>query len=242
MPVAGPWQWALVSTLVVLGVLFALIAWRMAVHEREQEPRIEVLSALGGGLITGLAVGLAVLFLQASFEQSQKYATWRANVEAAESIPGFTPGGRDIKGINFSGKNLRDADFRGLDLRGARFRDAVLQGATFDGADLEGAELIGADLEDASLNGADLHGALLQSTNMTHAEIGGVSPNALDGAQVNGRTCWPATVKTEQLRETWVRAFEDKRGHLVTPEQEQKEDGFKGGQKAPCPHLEDSAH
>ncbi|MFF9062858.1 pentapeptide repeat-containing protein [Streptomyces sp. NPDC014882] len=238
MPTAGPWQWALIAALVVLGSLFAADAWRMAVHQRDTESRIGVLSAIGGGLITGLAVGLAVLFLQASFEESQKYAAWRANVEAAESIPGFSPGKRDIHEINFSGKILRDADFTGVDLRGVKFRDAVLVGAVFDGANLQGAELIGADLEATSFRKADLREAKLQSADFTHAAIN-ISAKSFADAEVNARTCWPKDLSPDMLRTVEVKEFWNRDGRLITPQQEWREDGFRGGERAPHCHPEE---
>ncbi|MEU4352089.1 pentapeptide repeat-containing protein [Streptomyces sp. NPDC023838] len=227
MPVAGPWQWTLVGILIVLGIMFAALAWRMAVKEREKEPRIEVLAAVGGGLITGLAVGLAVLFLQKSFEDSQKYATWRASVEVTESIPGFDPGGRDIKGINFSGKKLYDADFTDADLQGSKFRDADLQGAVFDNANLQDADLIGANLKEASFNGANLEGALLQDADFSYAIVS----VKIDNAQVNARTCWPRTLKREVLEKVTVKPTFDENGAEVYDAR----DGVRGGQKFPCP-------
>lgn len=210
----------------------------MAVHQQGSEPRIGVLSAIGGGLITGLAVGLAVLFLQASFEESQKYAAWRANVEAAESIPGFSPGKRDIHGINFSGKNLRNADFTGVDLRGAKFRDTVLTGAVFDGANLERADLIGANLEATSFRKTNLKEARLQSADFTHAAIN-ISAKFFQNAEVNARTCWPKDFASEMLKTVEVREFWNKDGHLITPRQEREEDGFRGGERAPHCHPEE---
>ncbi|QJT07380.1 pentapeptide repeat-containing protein [Streptomyces asoensis] len=208
-------------------MLFALLAWRMAIKEREKEPRIEVLSAVGGGLITGLAVGLAVLFLQKSFEESQKYATWRASVEVAESIPGFAPNGRDIRGINFSGKRLHAADFTEADLEDSKLRDADLDGAVFNNANLRGADLIGANLREASLDGADLEGALLQDTNFAYAIV---SPK-IEKAQVNARTCWPPTMRSEMLEKVIVMPAYDKNGVKI----DDMKDGLKGGQRFPCP-------
>ncbi|MGW1610133.1 pentapeptide repeat-containing protein [Streptomyces sp. NPDC002285] len=213
--------------LVVLGMMFAVLAWRMAIKEREKEPRIEVLSAVGGGLITGLAVGLAVLFLQKSFEESQKYATWRASVEVAESIPGFDPNGRDIQGINFSGKRLHAADLAGADLEDSQLRDADLEGAVLDRANLRGANLIGADLSKASLNGADLEGALLQDANFSHAIIS----VQIENAQVNARTCWPLTMRSDLLEKADVMPAYDEHGIMI----DDKEDGLIGGQRFPCP-------
>lgn len=240
MSASGPWQWLLIASLLVLGCLFAFDAWRLAIHQREKGSRIGVLSALGGGLITGLSVGLATLNLQMSFDASTKYATWRADVESAASIPGFTPGERDIRGINFSGKDLRDADLRGLDLHGVQFRDTVLRGAMFDGADLRGANLSGANLEAASFGGTDLRGAWLQSANLTHAEVNTTgAPGKFAGAQVNGRTCWPKHVYPAILAGVTVKPFSKKDDTVLTPQQEEKEDGVRGGEIAPHCHLEE---
>lgn len=140
MPDAG---WALLGVLILLGVLGAAFAWRMAVKEPEREPRTEVLAGIGGGLITGIAIGVSALFLKQALEESQRYATWRANVEIAASIPGFSPGDRDIEGIDFSGTSLHNADLRGVDLCHAQLRDTDFTGADLSGAQLQGANLTG---------------------------------------------------------------------------------------------------
>ncbi|MEU2429698.1 pentapeptide repeat-containing protein [Streptomyces sp. NPDC007861] len=150
---------------------------------------MDVLSAIGGGLITGFAVGLSVMFLERGFVAAQERAVWRANVEIAESIPGFTPGKRPLDGMNFTGKKLKGADFSGLDLSEKSFRDAELLGADFDGAILRGVDFTGADLETASFRNADLTGALLLSANLGRAEMRTVK--SMNRAQVNVKTCWP---------------------------------------------------
>ncbi|MFC9926680.1 pentapeptide repeat-containing protein [Streptomyces sp. NPDC127190] len=236
MPASGPWQWLLVGTLLVLGMLFAADAWRLAVHQTEKGSKIGVLSAIGGGLITGLSVGLATLMLQASFDASTRYATWRADVEAAESIPGFSPGNRDIRGINFSGKSLFDADFTNADLRGSQLRDTKLYGALFDRAHMGGANLVGADMEASSFDHTDLRGALLQSANLTHAKMV-ETPQELAGAQVNARTCWPKGISLQMLKEVKVRNFTNKEGVVITAQQDKREDGIAGGEVAPHCHL-----
>ncbi|MFF1708203.1 pentapeptide repeat-containing protein [Streptomyces sp. NPDC058252] len=229
MPVVGPWQWTLVSVLVILGSTFAVEAWRMAVKMREREPRIGVLSAIGGGLVTGLAVGLAIMFFQKSWEKAQQYAAWKAGVEVAQAIPGFTPGNRDIKGINFSGKDLRDADLRNADLRGAELRDTVLRGAVLDGAHLENANLIGADLTHTSLKGAHLEGASLHSADLTHADI---KSTTFHDVKVNPLTCWPTDVSAYVLHQVEVQPFKDENGVWLTEEFDGK-DHVAGGQLAP---------
>ncbi|MFI6146832.1 pentapeptide repeat-containing protein [Streptomyces sp. NPDC051109] len=237
MPNAGPWQWALVGVLLVLGGLLALRAWRMAVKEDESEPRIEVLSGIGGGLVCGIAVGLSALFLGESIRVSQEVAAWRASVESAEAIPGFTVAGHDIKGINFSGKSLHNADFTGADLRGFRFQDTDLTGADFTGADLREVDFIGANLQDASLVDADLSGASMHSANLTHAAVAGTH-TTFTGTKVNARTCWPRGLNHKQLEDLLngvvvQRYTDDATGRIVTIRDDLKEDDLIGGQQAP---------
>ncbi|MEU2395578.1 pentapeptide repeat-containing protein [Streptomyces sp. NPDC007369] len=215
----------------VLGALGAAFAWRMAVREPESEPRIEVLAGIGGGLVTGIAIGVSALFLEQSFGESQKYAAWRANVEIAESIPGFTPGGRNMDGINFSGKELSNADFREAELEGFRFRESILRGANLEGAQLQDANLIGANLYQAGLNGAALKGALLHSANLTHAELGPATSFA--GVKVNAYTCWPKGVPKKVLDEVVVEKHTDELTGKVLGPCDDLRDGIRGGEEAP---------
>ncbi|MET7572926.1 pentapeptide repeat-containing protein [Streptomyces sp. NPDC005492] len=179
-----------VLVLIFVGIALAAYGWHMAKNGPEgTTARVEVLSGIGGGLITGFAVGLSVWFLENGFVAAQERAVWRANVEIAESIPGFTPGGRPLDGMHFTGKKMKGADFSDLDLRDMSFRDAELLGADFDGADLRGADFTGANLETASFRKADLSGALLLSANLGRAEMRTIK--TLLGAQVNKKTCWP---------------------------------------------------
>ncbi|MFD6111825.1 pentapeptide repeat-containing protein [Streptomyces yangpuensis] len=201
----------------VLGTAGAVFAWRMAIKEPEREPKIEVLAGIGGGLITGIAVGVSALFLEEALSESQKYATWRASVEIAESIPGFSPGDRDIAGINFSGKSLHNADLSGVDLRGAQLRDTDLTGADLSGALLQGANLIGANFYEADLSGAKFEGAELQSANLTHAQVN-VEATTFHGAVVDSHTCWPKGIQQEKVDSTVPndkKAGEDSRGEKV---------------------------
>ncbi len=236
MPHVGPLQWALVLVLLVLGCLLAVRAWRMAVKEPESEPRIEVLSGIGGGLVCGIAVGLSAIFMAESMRVSEEYATWRASVESAANIPGFTVAGRDIKGINFSGKSLHDADFTKAHLRGAKFRDTDLTGADFTGADMREANLIGANLQDASLIDADLRKAFLHSANFTHAIVAGPH-TSFSGAMVNARTCWPKGLAPAELNDLLsgvvVQNYADDESGLTLTREDDKKDHVIGGQQAP---------
>lgn len=199
MPNSG---WVLLGVLILLGVLGAvgaLFAWRMAIREPEREPRIEVLAGIGGGLITGIAVGVSALFLEQALGESQKTAAWRANVEIAESIPGFTPGDRYVADINFSGKKLHNADLKGADLRGTQLRDTDLTGADLRGARMQGANLVGTNFFEADLRGAHLDGAHLESANFTHAIVN-ATETSYNGATINLLTCWPVGVDTGKLK------------------------------------------
>ncbi|MFJ9788240.1 pentapeptide repeat-containing protein [Streptomyces globosus] len=229
-------QMVLVAVLLLVGGVLAGRAWAMAVKEPESEPRIEVLAGVGAGLITGIAVGLSAIFLEQAITAGQEYATWRASVEGAASIPGFTVAGHDIQGINFSGKSLRNADFAGVPLQGFRFRDTDLTGADFRGADLRGANLIGANLQDADLTGAKLNGALLHSANFAHASLPGRA--SFEGALLNARTCWPKSLERDdlrdRLRDTKVQEYEDEEsGKTLTRYEDVQEDELRGGQQVP---------
>lgn len=218
MPFTG---WVLLGVLILLGILGAAgaaFAWRMAIRESEREPRIEVLAGIGGGLITGIAIGVSALFLEQALGENQKYAAWRANVEIAEHIPGFAPGDRNIKGINFSGKTLKNADLKGADLRNAQLRDTDLTGADLRNAHMQGANLIGANFFEADVRGAEFDGAQLESANFTHAIVN-VKETSFGGASVNALTCWPVGVDRELLAEKILKG--------------DQHDGFPWGQQDP---------
>ncbi|MER6392587.1 pentapeptide repeat-containing protein [Streptomyces sp. NPDC059382] len=218
MPVMA---WALLGFLILLGILGAtgaIFAWRMAVREPEREPRIEVLAGIGGGLITGIAIGVSALFLDKQIEESQKYAAWLANVEIVEAMPGFTPGDRNIDGINFSGKLMRNADFTGAEVRNGRFQDAYLERSHFEGADMRKANLLGANLYEASLIGTNLDGADLRSANLTLAAVNG-DGTSFEGAKVDAHTCWPEGVDKKKLATVIV--------------MNDGPDTFRGGEEAP---------
>ncbi|MFH9585076.1 pentapeptide repeat-containing protein [Streptomyces luteogriseus] len=211
---AEPWQLALVLILVVLGVSLAVMAWKMATGPEQATARSEVLSAVGGGLVAGFAVGLSVLFLQNSFEESQREATWRANVEIAARIPGFDPREHSLEGITFNAKELPAANFEGRNLSGMEFRDANLEGATFRGANLRGADLTHANLSTADLTGANLGKAILLSANLGQAEMRKVS--SLAGAQVNARTCWPpGFLQDNRMKQVKVKVVFDTKGNRL---------------------------
>ncbi|MFD6966896.1 pentapeptide repeat-containing protein [Streptomyces sp. NPDC059979] len=235
VPETGPLAWVLIGVLLFLGALGgigAVAAWKMAVREPESEPRIEVLAGIGGGLVTGIAIGISALFLEQSMGESQKYAAWRANVEIAQTIPGFTPRGRDMEGINFSGKGLPNADLHDAELGDLKFRETELRGADLSGAQLQRADLIGANLYEATLRGANLEGASLHSANLSHAVVND-DETSFDGAKVNAYTCWPNGVLPEKLAHVILEGYVDElTGEKLGPSEDMR-DGLKGGEEAP---------
>jgi hypothetical protein len=158
-------------------------------HEKPCADRAQVWGALGAGLLTGAAVAFGVVLLQQWDTNSAASAVWRADVETAASIPGFSPDNHSLLGLDLSGKDLHDADLRGADLKGVQLRDTDLTGADLTGADLQGADLTGATLKAAILRGADLSGAQIYDTQFEQADIRGIK--SLTGAQANVTTCWP---------------------------------------------------
>jgi hypothetical protein len=182
---------ALVAALVGVGLLSLGLAWVLAGRKNERKfvDRAQVLGALGAGLLTGAAVAFGVVLLQKWDTNSSADAAWRANVDAAATIPGFSPDGHSLHGLNLSGKDLHDAELHGADLSGDRLRDTNLTGADLTDANLRGAVLTGAILKAANLSGADLSGAQIFDTQFEQADIKGVK--SLAGAQANVTTCWP---------------------------------------------------
>ncbi|WP_327267231.1 pentapeptide repeat-containing protein (plasmid) [Streptomyces sp. NBC_01232] len=220
----SPWQWALVALLVVLGVAFVCVAWKLANGAPHHSAKSGVLAGLGGGLVTGFAVGLSQLFLQSSMAETQAEQSWRASVQLTQTLHGFVPGDHSTKGISFAGKDLAGADFRQADLAGGIFRDANLRGANLDGADLRGADFIGADLRAASLRGAFVEGTRFQSANLEHALLG----VEFKGAQANYETCWPRGTPAEVLNNVTATAYYDGNGKFWKSS---------AGRVAPCAKL-----
>ncbi|MER5776299.1 pentapeptide repeat-containing protein [Streptomyces sp. NPDC002039] len=141
-----------------------------------------------------------------------------SGAEIAETIPGFTPGKRDIDGINFSGKLMRNADFMGVTVLNGRFQDARLERSHFEGATMRDANLLGANLYEAILTGANFDRADLRSTNLTLAAVNG-KKTSFEGAKVDAHTCWPKGVDKKKLATV-----------IITND---GPDNFRGGEEAP---------
>jgi hypothetical protein len=167
--------------------------------------RSSLWGSVGSGLFMGAAVSVGLQIVQVQLARDAEEPTWRANVQAASSIPGFSiphfDDGheyRPINDINFSGKDLHNADLTGVNLTNVNMRDTNLRGAILTDADLTGANLIGANLENARLTRAHLANAKLQATNFRGAEIEFVAD--LNGAIANDKTCWTrAFLVTDEL-------------------------------------------
>ena len=188
---------ALVSVLLALGAGSLLLAFLHAGHDEvKKRERAQVWGALGAGLLTGAAVAIGVVALQNWATNSAADALWRASVETAADIPGFSPGNHSLRGLDLSGKQLRDANLRGADLRGVQLRDTDLSGADLTGADLQGDVMYSAALYGAVLRNADLRGAKLQGVQFAHQQdgqfkIADLRNAKLAGAYANAQTCWP---------------------------------------------------
>ncbi|MER6319435.1 pentapeptide repeat-containing protein [Streptomyces sp. NPDC001581] len=221
----SPWQWVLVALLVILGVSFVCIAWKLASGAPRHNAKSGVLAGLGGGLVTGFAVGLSQLFLQSSMAESQAEQSWRASVQMSQTLRGFTPGNHSLKGISFAGKDLTDADFTGADLTDAIFRDANLRGAILASANLKGANFTGADLESATLAHANVEGAAFHGANLEHTLLASAR---FENVRANYATCWPKSMLPELLKEVIAQPYADRSG---------KNFAASKGRVAPCAKL-----
>lgn len=180
----------LVTVLITSGLWSLGLGLRHAGHEKKQRAdRAQVWGALGAGLLTGAAVAVGVVLLQQWDANSSADAVWRADVETAADIPGFSPGNHSLLGLDLSGKQLHDADLHGANLTGVQLRDTDLTGADLTDADLHDANLTGANLKAAKLFGADLSGAQIFDTQFQQADLKGIK--SLAGAQAEVTTCWP---------------------------------------------------
>ena len=165
-------------------------AWWGAGHSKhEVANRAQVLGALAAGLLTGAAVALGVVLLQQWQTNSSADALWRASVETAANIPGFSPGDHSLGGIDLSGKQLEDANLSSADLRQVELRDTDLARAVLTGADLRGVKMYSANFDNTVLTGADFSHALLMGAQFVGADFRNIKSFA--GAQADAFTCWP---------------------------------------------------
>jgi Pentapeptide repeats (8 copies) len=200
--------------LLVLGVVLWVIAWQRAggsgtPANTSQANRAQLLGALAAGVLTGAFATVAVLLLQQWLSVSSADTVWRANVETAADIPGFTPGQHSLQGLNLSGKQLEDANLSRADLRGVQMQDTDLRGAYLGGAKLQGDNMIGANLASAELPGANLSGAQLQAARFDNAYVEKARFAEFKNGKwiraiANASTCWPQgfleTRRAKQIR------------------------------------------
>jgi hypothetical protein len=177
----------LVLILLGLGLVGCVVA---IMRTGSRDSRAQIWASLCVGVITGAAVTLGVLVVQQWLAEASAAALWRANMQAAPSLPGFTPAGHSLRGLVFSGKDLHDAELYKAHLEGLKLRDTNLLGADLRGAYLQRANLIGADLRTAELDGAHLQGANLQAARLDFASVEHAASFA--GAHADAATCWPA--------------------------------------------------
>lgn len=208
----------LAGALGVLGFALWVIAWLRAGNTANPKvaSRAQVLGGLAGGILTGAAVTVGVLLLQQWLAASSSDALWRANVETAASIPGFTPDEHSMQGLDLSGKQLQDADLRGRNLTDVQFRDTNLTGAVLSHADFRGDVMYSANLSNTDLTGADLSDASIQGVQFEHAYIYRVK--SLWGATADAATCWPPGFFTWPIsKEIKATAYHDQNGRVWPP-------------------------
>ena len=181
--------------LLIVGLVLWVLAWRQA--NGAHANRAQLLGSLAAGVLTGAFATVAVLLLQQWLSVSSADTVWRANVETAADIPGFTPGNHSLQGLNLSGKQLEDANLYKAVLTGVDLNDTDLRGAYFGKANLQGVNMIGANLATAELPGANLSGAQLQAARFDDANIWSAKFAEKDKngkwirAIASGSTCWP---------------------------------------------------
>ena len=182
--------------------------WTWEGFRSRWELRPEDRRSLGGALLTGAVLTLALtalqLYLDDKRREDAKEEQFKLTVSAAHDLTGFDPE-FPLAGMTLSGKILDRAPLSGDDLSSANLAGASLRDASLDSANLEDADLSRADLTGAVLWDADLRGADLRFADLNRAQL--LRPNAaknhldLHGAMVNARTCWPAfLLATGRLR------------------------------------------
>lgn len=202
--------------LLAVGLVGCLRAiWKAGSTDTHVVNRAQAWGSLCAGVLTGAGVTLGVLVLQQWLTDANANAVWRANVQTAASIPGFTPAGHPLHGLVLSGKDLHDADLRGARLQGLQMEDTNLVGAKLEGARLQRADLIGAKLQTAELGHANLSGAYLQDARFDFASVENVRSFA--GAQANAGTCWPAGfLELPVAREIKAEPYDNGQGGKIT--------------------------
>lgn len=205
-----------VKHLVLILLGFGLAGCVVAVTRADShDSRTQIWASLSVGVMTGAAVTLGVLVVQQWLVDANAAALWRANVQAAASIPGFTPAGHSLRGLVFSGKDLHDAELYKAHLEGLKLRDTNLLGADLRGAHLQSANLIGADLRTADLTGAHLQGANLKAARFDFASVEHAASFA--GAYADEATCWPAGFLDLPIaREIIAMPYDNGKGHKTT--------------------------
>ena len=201
--------------LLVVGLVGCLRAVRNAAStNNEVAKRAQVWGSLFAGILTGAGVTVGVLVLQQWMADANASSVWRASVQSAASIPGFTEA-YPLAGLVLSGKDLRDAYLPQAHLEGLRMEDTILRGAQLHGAQLQDADLRGADLSTADLTGANLSGAKLQGARFDRASVEHAASFA--DAQANAATCWPSGFLGRSISKgIKAKPYDDGQGHKVT--------------------------
>jgi Pentapeptide repeats (8 copies) len=200
--------------LLAVGLVGCIIAAQRAGNNNPQAGRAQVWGALFAGILTGAGVTVGVLVLQQWLADANANALWRANVQTAASIPGFTADNHTLQGLNLSGKQLQDAELRGANLKRVELRDTNLTGADLEYAHFNGDVMYSANLSNTNLTGADLSGAQLQGAQFKHADI--YSVKSLRGAIANAATCWPSGFfKFPKAKQVKATDYHDALGNVI---------------------------
>lgn len=143
------------------------------------------MSSLGGGLLAGTLVAVAVLAVEAPRQAAVDHRSLQVTLGLQRDLTFIDLTGRDLSGLYLRGKVLNfasmrqaildRADLREAKLAQADMRAARLRWADLTGADLPGAEMRKADLRDARLPGADLSEADLAGAHLSRSELFGAA-------------------------------------------------------------------
>lgn len=187
--VRGIARWVGLLALVVVQVGIGLWLWLPAGDPPNRE------SDLGGAIIGGAVVALAVLLLDWAATRRSESDQLRLTLNLDRETEGIRLDRRDLGGMYLVRRNFACATFRGT-----RLRDSVLYRSILAGADLSGADLRGADAGRVVLNRAQLAGAQLAGCDLGWADLRGADLSGVRGlgmakllcAVYDRDTVWPA--------------------------------------------------
>lgn len=169
-----PWSWLVALVVLLIFILGALLLFGPGYSRPTFDVvRVELGSALMGGLLVALAIWLAEHRLKLQEKRTaeqEKRNQYQLALGMAETLAG-----RDFSGLDLSGLQLPSRDFHKTRFKGTNLEETDLTWANLSGADLAFANLRGANLCEANLTGANLASADLTGANLLGADL---SPSA----------------------------------------------------------------